>query len=184
MSDAVVEKVQRKSKLKRLSELDSRSIETEQKDPLKMPPLGESVQHPSTIVTPLDKPLNSEFLAEIAFAEEPIKILIHRSVEKFASSTTDYIAINGTPAEMLFKNGWVPMGYLPRGVSFITKRKYVEVLARAKQDTVNTQVIERDNEDPQNFVERVTTSVMSFTVLEDKNPKGTEWLTRLVRSQA
>jgi len=76
------------------------------------------------------------------------------------------------------------MGYLPRGRSIITKRKYVEVLARAKQDTVNTTVIERDNEDPQNFVERITTSTMSFTILQDKNPKGGEWLERLVRSRS
>jgi hypothetical protein len=85
---------------------------------------------------------------------------------------------------MLFKNGWVPIGYFPKGVSFITKRKYVERMALAKQDSIRTNVIERDNEDPQNFVERITTSVLSFSVLEDKNPKGAEWLTALIRQRA
>ena len=170
----------RKKKNLRMSELDTRSLEIGQKPILEMPAIDEAVEHESVIV-PAEDALLSDSLERLAFAEEPVTILIHRSGEKFAPRSTDFIGINGKGAEMLFKNGWVPIGYLPRGQSVTTKRKYVEVLARAKQDHVTTQVIERDNEDPQNFIERSTTSLASFYMIEDKNPKGVEWLSQLLR---
>lgn len=174
--------VQRKAKLK--PELSNESFPIEQKPALKMPPIDEPVERESDIIL-AENPLEKDAFEALKMAEDPIKIIIHRSVEKFSPGVTDYIGVNGVAAEMQNRNGeWVKVGYLPRGVSLITKRKYVEVLARAKQDTVNTTVLERDNEDPQNFVERVTTSTMSFTVLEDKNPKGHEWLERIVRSRS
>jgi len=178
-ADTSANLVKRKAK----SEVTNLNYKIEQKPPLEMPPIDEAVDRESEIIL-AEKPLETDEAEALAMAEEPITIIIHRSVEKFSPGVTDYIAVNGKPAEMLFKNGWIPMGYLPRGRSIITKRKYVEVLARAKQDTVNTTVIERDNEDPQNFVERITTSTMSFTILQDKNPKGGEWLERLVRSRS
>ena len=171
--------VKRKAK----SEVTNLNYKIEQKPPLEMPPIDEAVERESEIIL-AEKPLETDEAESLQMAEEPLTIIIHRSVEKFSPSVTDYIAVNGIAAEMLFKNGWVRMGYLPRGRSIITKRKYVEVLARAKQDTVNTTVIERDGEDPQNFVERVTTSTMSFTIIKDSNPKGGEWLERLVRSRS
>jgi hypothetical protein len=170
-------------KVKRPSELSNANFTPEQKPPIQMPPIDEPVERESDLVTALDSITPADFDA-LAFAEEPVTILIHRSVEKFSPPTTDYIAINGVGAEMLYKNGWVRMGYLPRGRSIITKRKYVEVLARAKQDSVTTNVIERDGEDPLNFVERVTTSTMSFTIMEDKNPLGAAWLEQLVRQRS
>ena len=180
-ADASANVVRRQPKAK--SELTNQNFPIDQKPAMVMPPIDEPVEREPDIIVAMD-PLEKSTLDALAMAEDPITILIHRSVEKFSPPTTDYIAINGIPAEQLFRNGWVRMGYLPRGKSLITKRKYVEVLARAKQDAINTTVIERDNEDPQNFVERITTSTMSFTILEDKNPKGAEWLERLVRSRS
>lgn len=168
---------------KRASEFDSRSVKIEQKASIEQPPIDQPMERPSTIVQ-VDKTISELDVAKIQFSEDPVKILIHRNPDpKFSPGCTDYIAVNGTPAEILFKNGWVRMGYLPRGVSFYTKRKYVEVLARAKQDAIHTNVVERDNEEPQNFTERVTTSVMAFSVLEDKNPAGAAWLEELIRQQ-
>jgi len=165
------------------SELSNMNFPINQKPTMKMPPIHEPVtREPDIIVA--EHSIEKLNLDALAMAEEAVEILIHRSVEKFSPPVTDYIAINGVPAEMLFKNGWVRMGYLPRGRSIVTKRKYVEVLARAKHDAINTTVIERDNEDPQNFVERVTTSTMSFTVLQDKNPKAHDWLEQLVRTRS
>lgn len=169
-------------KYTRKSELDSRSIPIPQKPVLKMPGIDESVERDSPIVQ-VETPLMNDDLAKLAFAEEPMTILIHRSGEKFAPRSTDYIGVNGKGAEMLFKNGWVPIGYLPRGQSVITKRKYVEVLAKSKTDHVTTSVIERDGEDPQNYVERATVTMTTFSVLKDDNPKGAEWLAQLLRQQ-
>ncbi len=176
--------VRRGRPFKRAHELDSRSIPIEQKPTIQHPPIDQPMAHPEAIVV-VDNQLDKKELDHIAFNEDPIKLIIHRNADpKFSPKCTDFIAVNGKPAEMLFKNGWIPMGYLPRGQSFYTKRKYVEVLARAKQDTIHTNVIERDNEDPQNFTERVTTSVLAFSILEDKNPLGAPWLEDLIRQQA
>jgi len=132
----------------------------------------------------VDKPLTDEYLQALAFAEEPVHILIPRSSDKDVTRFTDLVSLNGIWAEVLFKNGWVPIGYLPRGVSFTTKRKYVEVLARSKQDNVQTSVVQQEGEDPQNFVQRFTSAKTPFQVIEDKNPKAGEWLSRIVSSQA
>lgn len=168
---------------KRAAEFDSRSVKIEQKPTLEHPPIDQPMEHPSTIVQ-VDKELSKLDVSKLAFAEDPIKIIIHRNPDpKFSPKCTDYIAVNGKPAEMMFKNGWIPIGYLPRGVSFYTKRKYVEVLARAKQDTIHTNVIERVNEDPQNLTDTVTTSVLAFTIIEDKNPLGGPWIEELIRQQ-
>ena len=78
-------------------------------------------------------------------------------------------------------NKWVEFGYLPVSKQLTIKRKYVEVLLRSKRDSVQTNVIERDNEDPRNLVERSTSSTALFSIIEDRNPKGAEWATELRR---
>lgn len=161
-------------------ELDSRQFPINQRDPIKMPGLGQELDHPSNIVI-AEGPLPMQQLEELAFMEEPVKILIHRGSDKLSMRVTDYIAINGIAGEILYKNGWIPVGYFPRGQSFYTKRKYVGVLARAKKDNITTNVIQRDGEDPENFTEVATQSILSFVVLEDKNPRGAEWLEALIR---
>lgn len=169
---------------KRPAEFDSRSIKQEQKPSLTMAPLNEEQERPSSIQT-VDREMKDLNFEAIQFAEDKMLIVIHRGHDpKFSPMCTDFIAVNGVPAEILYKNGWIRSGYLPRGVPFYTKRKYVEVLARSKQDTINTEVIRRDNEDPVNKMHTITVQSMPFTVLEDKNPKGNEWLTLLLRLQA
>ena len=165
----------RKSKLKRQRDFESEDIKIEQK-----PMIDERGERSSTIVRP-ETPLIDKDYEKLAFAEEPVTIVIHRSGEKFSPNCTDLISVNGRHAEILFSNGWVPVGYLPRGRSITVKRKVVEVLARSKQDHVKTVVIERDNEDPRNYVERATLSTMPFQMVEDRNPLGVEWLSQLLR---
>jgi hypothetical protein len=178
----MIRPVVKRRSLKRASEFESLSVKIDQKPSIKMAPLGQTQTRESeTIVT--EKQLIKDQADKLAFADEKVKILIHRSSERFAPSCTDYIAVNGKGAEMLFKNGWVEIGYLPRGHSFYTKRKYVEQLAHAKIDRIETRVVER-GADRDNYTDRVTSSVASFIVLEDANPLGAPWLESLVRNQA
>lgn len=183
MSTAVNEPIVpiRKSPLRK-SELDSRSIKQDQKPQIKMPELNEPLEHEPLIVVAEPGMIKND-LDKLAFNEEPVSIIIHRSGERNGSSVTDYIAVNGKPAEMLFKNGWIPMGYLPRGVVITTKRKYLERLAASKKDEVQTKVVEAPGQDPQNLVDRYTTSTLPFSLIEDKNPLGGEWLSQLLRQQ-
>lgn len=160
-------------------------IKIEQKSDLSLPPLGEDIPRGERIQPVSLKDLTKDYLDELAFNEEPVTIIIPLSSEKDVARCTDLIEINGVKAEILFKNGWVQFGWFPKGYSFTTKRKYVEVLARSKMDNVTTLVTEpTDGGDPSNVVQRFTTAKTGFQVIADKNPRGAEWLRRIVSSQA
>lgn len=162
-------------------EFDSRSQEPAQKPTIVMPPLGVELERTPELVV-AEGPMVKSELDKIAFNEEPMTILIHRSHEKFSPRCTDLISINGVKAEMLLRQGWTQMGYLPRGQAFITKRKYVEVIATSKMDTIHTDVEDLPNGDKRNLVDRIVTATCTFSVIEDKNPMGVEWLTRLLQA--
>lgn len=160
-------------------EHDSREHEPAQKPTIVMSPLGVELERTPEIVV-AEGPMVKSELDKIAFNEEPMTILIHRSHEKFSPRCTDLISINGVKAEMLLRQGWTQMGYLPRGQAFITKRKYVEVIATSKMDTIHTDVEDLPNGEKRNLVDRIVTATCTFSVIEDKNPSGAEWLARLL----
>lgn len=143
----------------------------------------------SEAILPMDRPLMKDEAEALAFNEETVRILIHRSDdEDLASNVTDFIAVNGTKAEVIMHDGrWLALGYLPKGLPIYTKRKYVEQLARAKMDKVKTRIEDvTDSVGPggkENHVDRFTKAVAAFSVLEDKNPRGGEWLSRLLMSR-
>ncbi|MDO8547866.1 MAG: hypothetical protein Q7R68_10985 [Nitrospirales bacterium] len=140
----------------------------------------------SEAIQPMDRPLMKDEAEGLAFNEEVVRILIHRSDdEDLASNVTDFIAVNGIKAEVIMHDGrWLALGYLPKGIPIYTKRKYVEQLARAKMDKIKTRVEDITDSagagGKENHVDRFTKAVAAFSVLEDKNPKGGEWLSRLL----
>ena len=117
----------------------------------------------------------------LAFNEEPITIRIERTSEKNPPKVVD-AWVNGKGAEVLHNGRWLELGFIPVGFPVTTKRKYAEVLAKAKIDTCNTND-DRDTtvEHPANLVARSTSSRAPFSVIEDRNPKGVAWLNGLVR---
>lgn len=119
---------------------------------------------------------------ELAFNEEPVTIRLEPSSEKNAP-TAYPIWVNGKGCEVWSEqhNRWLEMIYIPVGVIITTKRKYVEVMVRAKLDRVETEVREPESENPNNIVKRFTSAVHSFSIIEDRNPKGVDWLTELRR---
>lgn len=171
---------------RRASELDSRDLrpETVPSRTVKLPGVEESVDDVDRQnVIRVAKELREKELEEAAFNEDPIKIRIAKSNEKYASKTTELIAINGVKAELLGPKGWLQVGYLPRGVEIITKRKYVEVIAMAHIENVTLDAIERKEPD-KNDPEFTKTWTLPFQVVEDRNqPKGAEWLSRLLSRQ-
>ena len=121
-----------------------------------------------------------DYLGDLAFNEEPVTIRLEPTAEKYASRWIP-CWVNGKGAEVFVNGRWVEFGYLPVAQPLTIKRKYVEVLIRSKRDTIQTAVIERDNEDPQNMIDRSTSATALFSVLEDRNPKGAAWATELRR---
>lgn len=126
-----------------------------------------------------DRQPASDYLDALKFAEEPVTIRIERSAEKFAPHSVD-LWVNGVGAEVLMKGKWIQTGYLPVGHVVTTKRKYVEVLARSKHDSVQTEV-RKHEESEENVIDRHTSQKTPFSVIRDDNPRGAEWLTRLLQ---
>ncbi len=135
------------------------------------------------VIVPVDKPLDKDYMEALAFAEEAITIRIERGSEEFAPLVVD-CWVNGEGAEVMdpVTKKWVKLSCLPIGGVIITKRKFVEVLARSKVDRVRT--VEENSRPQENEdgwkLRRTTSSKSVFSVINDPNPKGAEWLTRLM----
>lgn len=151
--------------------------------------LGDTIERPESIVTADRAVLDKEYQAQIAFAEEPVTILLQPSMEENAPDHQE-CWVNGRGIEFLTSEGkwrvnWpgTPMGYAPIGVEFTTKRKYVEVLARKRIDRVNTVHEELGTvAQPINRVKRRTMSVAPLTIVHDANRNSREWFSRLLNS--
>lgn len=123
---------------------------------------------------------NAEYLDELAFMEEPVTIRLEPSSDRNAA-TVFPIWCNGKRAEIYQGGAWCEIGYLPVGRPLIVKRKVLEIIIRAKTDTVETRIIDQDGERPNNVVQRYTSPVHSFSIIEDKNPRGAAWVTEIRR---
>jgi hypothetical protein len=118
-------------------------------------------------------------IAELAFQEEPVTIFIHPSSEKNPPLVVQ-LWVGGKGAEFFANGRWMEANCLPVNMPIITKRKYVEALAMAKMDTINTDVGDATVEHPHNRLTRSTSASHVFSIIEDKNPRGAEWLRRIM----
>lgn len=123
---------------------------------------------------------NKDYAAELAFTQEPVTIRLEPSTEKNAANVFP-VWVNGRPADIWNGENWQPVGWLPVGQEIIVKRCVLEVIVRAKIDTIETDVVEHPGQDPENRVKRFTSPVHSFSVIEDKNPRGAAWLREVRR---
>ena len=121
-----------------------------------------------------------DMLERLAFDDEPVTIRLEPNTDP--NSPTHFpIWVNGKGAEVFMNGRWIEMTYLPIGQVLTTKRKYVAVLACAKTDKVTTEVTEKESERPKNNVARFTSAIHSFSIIEDRNPRGAAWLAELRR---
>jgi len=114
----------------------------------------------------------------LAFMEEPVTIRIQKSNEKYAPDTMR-CWVNGKGAEQFVNGKWMQCGWLPVGHTVTTRRKYVEVLARSKQESVATRVVKHEQSE-ENFADRYTSTKYPFSVLND-TPQGHEWLSNVLQ---
>ena len=132
--------------------------------------IGDNIEdrEPEIIVTDEVK-AKSDYLADLAFMEEPVTILIHKGREKHAPRVLDFYC-NGKPI-------WVVVD-TPTTVP----RKYVEIIARSQPMTVSTESGEEQSDaGAYNRIIRSLYSQFPFTVIEDKNPRGHAWLAKVMR---
>lgn len=132
-------------------------------------------------IAAVESVIDASYFDELAFMEEPVTIRIQKSTEKFAPNVVD-CWVNGKGAEQFTNGKWMVCGWLPVGHPVITKRKYLEVLARAKVDSIQTEVTKyEDRED--NKAIPYTSSKYPFQVIQDNNQRGGEWLSRVLMGQ-
>ena len=121
-----------------------------------------------------------DYADALAFMAEPVTIRLEPSSDKNAA-TAFPVWVNGKPAEVFQNNRWDEIGYLPVGRVLTVRRSVLEVIIRAKTDTVHTEIRNMDAERPENAVQRFTSPVHSFSIIEDRNPRGAAWVTELRR---
>lgn len=124
--------------------------------------LGHSADDPESIVTEL----GANTVSSEAFMNEKLTVIM-------ASNGAD----DETPVVPVGVNG--AFIYLPRDEPIEVKRKYVEVLARAKKtdydQTLDIMLGERMNRLTQRHVLKYP-----FTVISDPNPVGHQWLREIL----
>ena len=81
---------------------------------------------------------------------------------------------------------WVSKGWLPTEVPVVTKRKYVEVLIRAKPQSVKTFAPKLSTDDveagkQENTIKFNTTRANQISIIGDPNPAGRDWVAKLMR---
>lgn len=138
-----------------------------------------------SVIVKAGKPMTKDYFDALAFMEEPVTIRLEPSAEKNAPAWFP-ASVNGEGAEVLQPDGtWVHMmeGFLPVGRKVTTKRKYLEVLLRAKIDTINIEGTSGYDVDrgTANAIRRMTTPVHGISILEDKNPRAQGWYEEIRR---
>lgn len=124
---------------------------------------------------------DKDYADRLAMGEEPVTIMIEPSPDQNAPHSY-YCAVNGVGAECLQPNGeWIPLGWVPVGVELTMKRKYVEVLVRAKRDRVTTDYGRVGDADPHNRIVRHTSVVANVQIIEDRNTRGAAMFAELRR---
>ena len=114
--------------------------------------------------------LEKNYADQLAFLEEPVEIMVAEPQEEKESSLVQ-----------LFVQGRSQM-IIP-GQPIVIKRKYLEVLARAKQIRYKPVVKINDlTGAPVNMMIPRLVLRYNFSVIQDKNPKGAEWLRRILAS--
>lgn len=114
--------------------------------------------------------LEKSYAEQLAFLEEPVEVMVAEPQDEKESNLVQ-----------LFVQGRSQM-IIP-GQPIIIKRKYLEVLARAKQIRYKPVVKINDlTGAPVNMMIPRLVLRYNFSVIQDKNPKGAEWLRRILAS--
>jgi hypothetical protein len=144
------------------------------------PDIVDPAKYDGDIILTDKEQMNADYAAELAFMAEPVTIRLEPSSDKNAA-TVFPIWVNGRKAEVFQNGGWQEIGYLPVGVVMTVRRYVLEVIIRAKVDTVQTRILDENGERPNNVITRFTSPIHSFSIISDPNPRGPSWVAELRR---
>lgn len=130
---------------------------------------GDGTLATSITVEPVDGGLDTEYADALAFMEEPVEIMVQEVADPFAE---DPVMVGNNGQLEIFK----------RGVPKVTKRKFVDCLI-AKSFMVSTPEVQTPNGERTRTVKVTSALKFPFQIIQDKNPKGVEWLRRRLADQ-
>jgi len=170
----------------RTTEMHTSEHTIEQPAPLFMPGFNQPLPEKPSSIQAVDSPLTKEYQSALAFAEEPVTVIITPSQDPNAATFRE-CWVNGRGIEVLIGNAWQEWKAIPTGAQIVTKRKYVEVLLRAKQDHIKTNIVKYEHHED-NQVKHNLVLMTHLTVVHDpagvaRGTKGGEWFHRLVSAQ-
>lgn len=144
------------------AKVDTTEHDIGQDAPRDLPSVGEASLGAQMIET-VDGPISNSFLDELAFMEEKIEVMVHESTDK-----------NAQPVVEAWCNG--RSQFFLRGVPVAVKRKFVGVLARAKETSYTQQEITAN--DGSRTIRNIPHTALKtpFSVMADPNPRGADWL--------
>ena len=123
---------------------------------------SKGVHRDNTIEIP-DGPINQQYADELAMAEEPVEVMVHESTDPNADNPV-WVSCNGTNQ------------FFYRGKPITVKRKYLEILARAKHTTISTVEGQGYDGERTTRIKKATALKYPFSVLTDNNRNGSAWL--------
>lgn len=103
----------------------------------------------------------------VAFMEEEVEVVILDS-EKDNAEQVIHLCHNGRNQFML------------RGVKTRIKRKFLDILARAKTEIVRTPEVIDSSGNNTRSIKLSSTLCYPFQVISDRNPMGRDWLERVI----
>lgn len=118
----------------------------------------------------VDTPTWKDTAKLAAFMEEPVLVVISDTEAQNAEQVIQ-LAVQG-------KNQ-----FIFRGTPIWVKRKYLEVLARARPESITTQEFTDASGNRATRILKTMGLKYPFRVLEDKNPDGSRWLETILKEQ-
>lgn len=142
--------------------LEAAEQQVGQDNPRRMSSTGEASIEPA-LIEPVERPVDQEKLAMLAFMEEPVTVYIQTTTNKQDEQVFE-----------VFVNG--KREFFRRGETKTVKRKFIEAMVRAKVTTYE-QREEFDDAGVRTYVNIPHTGLRyPFSVVSDPNPRGADWL--------
>lgn len=115
----------------------------------------------------VDGPRLHDKASTMAFMEEKVVVMVHTTNDK-TKEPIPCVSVNGINQ------------YIVRGKPQIIKRKFVEGLARAREESVNTPFGRDANGFDTYNISKTQSLKYPFQVVDDPNPNGRAWLEKVM----
>ena len=152
-------------------DIDPEDIIPDQPPPVYLPgDLLEKLYVPSDVIQAREEDANKSHADELKFQNEPVMIYIHPQPTEHPDQCVPCF-VNGHPGE-IWDDGikrWLAIGFFPIERNIITRRKYVEVIGRARVENVTNEVTYKPDRHSLNNVRRRQGARWPFSIRMDWN---------------